>query len=71
MAAPQVNYMLIPFEGDINSGLPQGLKLNLQEILEIEKGSDKLDISVSNSKVILDHFLSLVKNMVGRDLHSW
>ena len=48
-----------PFEGNINSGYPTGLKLYLQETREIYKETYKLDISVSNAKDIIDHFLNL------------
>ena len=37
MAGPVANYVLIPFEGIINAGDPQGLKLYLQETEEIYK----------------------------------
>ena len=37
-----VEYVLIPSEGNVNHGDPQGLKLYLQAIKEIEKESDKL-----------------------------
>ena len=43
MTAP-VNYMLIPFEGNINPGYPQGFKVYLQETKDIAKGADNLDI---------------------------
>ena len=43
MAAP-VNYVLIPFELNINSGYPKWIKLYLQARKEIDKESDKLDI---------------------------
>ena len=51
--------MLSPFEGSINTGDPAGIKIHLQENKEINKESDKLDISALNSKDIMDHFLSL------------
>ena len=54
-----MKYVLIPFEGNINPGDPQGLKLYLQASKDIYKESDKLDISVSNEKDIIDHFISL------------
>ena len=58
-ADPAVNYVLSSFEGNINPGYPQGLKLYLQETREIDKESDKLNISVSNTKAIIDYFISL------------
>ena len=59
MVDPVVNYVLIPFEGDINPGDPQGLKLYLQSTKEIFEEVEKLDIPVSNAKDIIDYFLSL------------
>ena len=59
MEDPFVNYVLSPFEGKINPGYPHGLKLYLKSTKEIDKESDKLDISVSNAKDIIDHFLSI------------
>ena len=53
-----VNYVLSSFEGNINHRYPTGLKLYLRSTKEIDKENDKLDISVSNSKCIVDHFLS-------------
>ena len=58
MEAP-VNYMISPFEGNINLWYPQGVKIYLQPTKEIDKESDKLDISVFNVKDIINHFLSL------------
>ena len=58
MAAP-VNYVLIPFKGNRNSGDPQGLILYLQTTKFIDKECDKLDISVSNGKHVVDHFIGL------------
>ena len=58
MTAP-INYVLSPFEGNINTGDQTGLKLCLRATKEIEKKYDKLYISVSNAKYIIDHFLSL------------
>ena len=46
MEAPVVNYVLIPFKGNINPGDPQGIKLYLQATKEIEKESHKLDVKV-------------------------
>ena len=47
-----VNYVLSPFEGNINTGDPMGIKLDLQVTKEIDKETDKLDISVSNTNEI-------------------
>ena len=59
MAAPVVNFVLSTFEGNINLGYPQGIKLYLQETTQIDKEADKLDISVSNVKDIVYNFLSI------------
>ena len=59
MVYPVLSYMLSPFEGKTNPGYPQRIKLYLQETEDTEKEYDKLDISVSNSKDIIDNFLSL------------
>ena len=56
-----ISYVLCPFEGNINSRYPTGIKIYIQLTKEIEK-NDKLDISFSNAKDIIDHFLSLNKN---------
>ena len=61
MDAPFVNYMLRTFEGNINTGYLKEIKLYLQEIKGIYKESDKLYISISNDKYVIDHFISLVK----------
>ena len=36
-----LNYVIIPFEGNINPGDPEGLKLYLQATKDIENESDK------------------------------
>ena len=59
MASPVVNCVLSPFEGNTNTGDSQGRKLYLQATKEIDKEADKLDISVSNAKDIIDYFFSL------------
>ena len=41
-----VNYVLRPFEGNKNPGDPRGIKKYLQSTNEINKETDKLDISV-------------------------
>ena len=58
MASPQVNYLLIPSEGNINPREPQVIKIYLQAAREIEKETESLDISLSNAKDIINHFLS-------------
>ena len=40
------------------------IKIYLQATNEIYKGADKLDISVSNAKDIIDHFLSISSKYV-------
>ena len=52
-----VNYVLSPFEGNKNPRYPQGIKIYLQATQDIYKEDDKLDISVSNAKDIIDHFI--------------
>ena len=47
--AVQVNYVLSLFEGNINPGDPQGVKLYIQETRETDKESEKLYISVPNA----------------------
>ena len=64
-----VNYVLIPFEGNINYGYPTGIKLCFQATREIDKETDNLDISVSYTKYIVYHFFSLAKNIAGNALH--
>ena len=59
IASPVVNYVLRKYEGNLNPGDPQGIKLYLQATKEIYKESDKLDISVFNAKDIIYHFLSI------------
>ena len=58
MYAPVVNYVLSPFEGTINTLYPQVIKTHPQSTKEVYKEAYKLDISVSNAKDIIDHFLS-------------
>ena len=53
-----VNYVLIPFEVAITAGYPMAIKLYLQASKYIYKETDKLDITVSNDKYIIDKFLS-------------
>ena len=57
MTATVVNYMLRIFERNINPEYPKGIKIYLKETKDIDKESDKLDISVSNTKDIIDYFL--------------
>ena len=67
--------MLCTFEGNINLGYPTGIKLYLQATKEIDKETDKLDISVKNDKCILYQFIILANKygwgslifMVGTD----
>ena len=64
MEAP-VNYVLSPFEGNIHFRDPQRLKLYLWEIKDVDKEANKLGISVSNYKDIIDNLLSLANK------YSW
>ena len=59
MDGPVVNYVISPFERNINYGDSQGLKFYLQSTKEIDQEENRLDISVSNCKDIIDHFISL------------
>ena len=64
MVAPVVKYVLSPFEGNINPGDKTGLKRYLQANVYIDKENDKIYITVSNSKDIIDHFLSVANKYV-------
>ena len=59
MVDPVVNYVLRPFEGNNNPEYPQGIKIYIQATRGIYKEADKVDISVSNTEVIIDHFLGI------------
>ena len=61
MCDPVLNYLIIPFEGNIITEDPQGIKLYLQAKKETDKKYDKLDISFSNAKYIIYNFISLAK----------
>ena len=67
MADPAMNYVLNPFEGKLNTEYCRstGNKIYLQATKEIDKESNKLDISISNDKYIVDHFL-IQSNKYGR-----
>ena len=54
-----VNNVLSIFEGNINPGDQTGIKIYLQETEEIDKDTDKIDVSVSNSKYIINPFLNV------------
>ena len=56
-----VHYVISLFEGNTNPRGPKGIKLYFQTNKEIDKETDKLDISVSNTKNIVNYFLSLSK----------
>ena len=64
MKDPVVNYLRSSFEGNINTRDPQGITFYPQETKEIYKEADKLDISVSNAKDIIYHFLR-ISNIYG------
>ena len=53
-----MNDVLSPFEGNINTGDITVIKLYLQSTKEIDKETDKIDIPVLNSKDIVDQFFS-------------
>ena len=57
-----VNYEFSPFEGNIYPGYPTGLKVYLQSTKDIYKETNRLYISVKDSKVIVDHFIILSNN---------
>ena len=54
-----MNHVLRPFEENINPGDTKALKLYLQATKKIDKETDMIYISVSNTKYIVYHFLSL------------
>ena len=58
MDAP-INYVISPFKWKINTINTTGLKLYPQATKEIGKESEKLDVLVSNTKGIIDHFICL------------
>ena len=64
MTYPCVNNVISPFEGNINTRKPQGITLYIQATREIEKEYDMLDISVSNTKDIIDNF-PILENKYG------
>ena len=59
-----MNYVLRPFEGNINPRVPQEQKIYLQATKDIEKLSHKLYLSVSNTKDIIYHFVSLANKYI-------
>ena len=71
MDAPVLKYVLITLEGNINPGYMQELKMYLKLKKDKDKEAEKKDVSVSNSKDIIDHFLIIAKNMAGDALNSW
>ena len=54
-----MKYLLRPFEENIHFGDPTGIKLYVQATKDMDKETDKLDVSVSNTKDIIEHFLRL------------
>ena len=48
-----MTYVLSPLRGNINPEYPKGLHIYLRETREIEKHSDKLDTTVSNTNAIV------------------
>ena len=59
-----LNDVLSPFERNIRTGDPTWINIYPQETKETDKETDKIDISVSNTKDIVDQFISLTK-MIG------
>ena len=59
-----VNYVLSPFEWNIKPVNPQAIIIYLKATKEIDKEADKIYISVSNSKDIIDHFI-IIANKYG------
>ena len=59
-----VNYLLRPFEGNIIHVDTMGIKIYSQETKEIGKETNKLDISFSNAKDTINHFLSISNKYV-------
>ena len=59
-----VNYMVSLFEWNINTGDTQEIILYHQATKEIDREYDKSDISVSNAKNTIYHFISLVNKYV-------
>ena len=57
--AASINYLLSPFKGNIYLRYPTSLKIYLQATNKIDKETEKLDISVSNAKDIIDPFIIL------------
>ena len=53
-----MNYLLIPFEGNINNGYPQGINIYLQETSDI------------NTRDIIEQFLSLEKMLGTPCIHD-
>ena len=45
-----INYVLKPFEGNINPKYPMGIKLYIQETNKIDEETNKLDISLKIAK---------------------
>ena len=55
----QFNYLIRPFEDNINHKEPQGLKYYIQKTKGVEKEADELDTWIWISKVNIDHLLIL------------
>ena len=62
---PDVNYIIIPFEGNMNPVYQQGIKLYLQTTKYIDNEDEKLDILVSNAEDIIYYFLIIANK------YSW
>ena len=68
MVASVVKCVLSPFEVNMNTGDPQGLKLYLQAKSQIDKEYDQIYISFLNVKDVVDHFLTLANKYCQRHL---
>ena len=56
-----VHYVLSPFKVNKNHGYYQGFKIYFQATKDIYKKDFEIDVSISNAKYIIDHFLGLLK----------
>ena len=54
--ANPIKYVIIPFGGNISPRDSTELKISLQATRDTDKGTDKLDISVSNTKDVIYFF---------------
>ena len=69
MEASQVNWVLFPFEWNINPVEPQGIKIYLQTTGEIDKKRKSYIYHLITIKYIIYHLISLSNIMVGEYLY--